>query len=116
MAAGSDDARIRPIDKDGFVIITAASDQGMVDIHDRRPLLLTLEYANEWLEPDLSPERAAEVANGVLQAAGRFRMVRSGQRSRERQESGRATAAPRPSQHHPLSGTDLFIAWHRDHP
>lgn len=51
-----------PSDEDGFVIITAASDQGMVDIHDRRPLVLTPEYANEWLEPDLSPDRAAEIA------------------------------------------------------
>lgn len=53
---------LEPRDEDGFVIITAASDQGMVDIHDRRPLVLTPEYANEWLEPDLSPERAAEIA------------------------------------------------------
>lgn len=53
---------LEPSDEDGFVIITAASDQGMVDIHDRRPLVLTPEYANEWLEPDLSPGRAAEIA------------------------------------------------------
>ena len=29
---------LEPHEGDGFVIITAASDQGMVDIHDRRPL------------------------------------------------------------------------------
>ncbi len=53
---------LEPREEDGFVIITAASDQGMVDIHDRRPLVLTPEYANEWLEADLSHERAAEIA------------------------------------------------------
>ena len=47
---------------DGFVIITAAADEGMIDIHDRRPLVLTPEAAREWIEPDLSPERAEEIA------------------------------------------------------
>jgi putative SOS response-associated peptidase YedK len=47
---------------DGFVIITAASDSGMVDIHDRRPLVLTPESANEWLDPTTSAKRAEEIA------------------------------------------------------
>lgn len=51
-----------PHDGDGFAIITAASDQGMVDIHDRRPLVLTPEHANEWLDPELSPGRAEQIA------------------------------------------------------
>ncbi|WP_268799085.1 SOS response-associated peptidase family protein [Pseudomonas huanghezhanensis] len=49
-------------DADGFVIITAASDAGMVDIHDRRPLVLSPEMAREWVEPDLSAARAEEIA------------------------------------------------------
>jgi putative SOS response-associated peptidase YedK len=49
-------------DGDGFVIITAASDSGMVDIHDRRPLVLSPELANEWLDPELPPARAEEIA------------------------------------------------------
>jgi putative SOS response-associated peptidase YedK len=47
---------------DGFVIITDASDKGMVDIHDRRPVVLGPEDAREWLELDLSAERALELA------------------------------------------------------
>ncbi|KPA95351.1 hypothetical protein PF70_04653 [Pseudomonas asplenii] len=39
---------------DGFVIITAASDQGMLDMHDRRPLVLSPEHAREWVDPDLT--------------------------------------------------------------
>jgi putative SOS response-associated peptidase YedK len=51
-----------PHDGDGFVIITAASDQGMVDIHDRRPLVLAPEFAREWVDPATGPARAEEIA------------------------------------------------------
>jgi len=47
---------------DGFVIITAASDSGMVDIHDRRPLVLAPEHAREWIDPNTSSERARIIA------------------------------------------------------
>ncbi|ANF89304.1 hypothetical protein A7J50_6001 (plasmid) [Pseudomonas antarctica] len=38
-------------EQDGFVIITVDSDQGMVDIHDRRPVVLNAEHAREWIDP-----------------------------------------------------------------
>ena len=63
---------LEPHDEDGFVIITAASDQGMVDIHDRRPLVLTPELANEWLDPELSPERAEEIAKECCRSVDDF--------------------------------------------
>jgi putative SOS response-associated peptidase YedK len=44
------------------VIITDASDEGMVDIHDRRPVVLGPEEAREWLEADLTAERAEQLA------------------------------------------------------
>ena len=53
---------LEPHEGDGFVIITDASDEGMVDIHDRRPVVLGPEEAREWLEPDLPAERAEELA------------------------------------------------------
>jgi putative SOS response-associated peptidase YedK len=53
---------IEPDERDGFVIITAASDQGMLDIHDRKPVVLAPEHAQEWLASDTSPIRAAEIA------------------------------------------------------
>ncbi len=49
-------------DDDGFVIITAASDQGMVDIHDRRPLVLSPELAREWMDPSTDAIRAEEIS------------------------------------------------------
>lgn len=46
---------IEPDDRDGFVIIPAASDQGMVDIHDRKPLVPAPEHSREWVDPETSP-------------------------------------------------------------
>ncbi len=45
---------LKPDPRDGFVIISAASDQGMVDIHDRKPLVLAPEHAREWIASDTS--------------------------------------------------------------
>jgi len=56
---------LEPHEGDGFVIITAASDRGMVDIHDRRPLVLAPEHAREWLDPELSPARAEDIAKNL---------------------------------------------------
>ena len=56
---------LEPHEGDGFVIITAASDQGMVDIHDRRPLVLAPEHAREWIDPELSPARAEDIAKNL---------------------------------------------------
>jgi putative SOS response-associated peptidase YedK len=57
---------------DGFVIITAASDSGMVDIHDRRPLVLSPEMAREWLDPDVSPARAEKIARDCSRPTEEF--------------------------------------------
>jgi len=51
---------IEPRDGDGFVIITSSSGAGMLDIHDRRPLVLSPECAAHWLDPEL-PSAEAEV-------------------------------------------------------
>lgn len=46
---------------DGVVIITADSDEGMLDIHDRRPVVLPPDLAGEWINPDLPNARAEEI-------------------------------------------------------
>lgn len=46
---------LEPGDGDGFVIITAASEAGMVGIHDRRPLVLSAALANECQCLNLNP-------------------------------------------------------------
>jgi putative SOS response-associated peptidase YedK len=45
-------------DGDGFVIVTDASDAGMLDIHDRRPLVLNAEEAKQRLDPETTSEEA----------------------------------------------------------
>lgn len=62
-----------PDERDGFVIITAAADQGLIDIHDRKPLVLTPELAREWLAPATSPERAAAIIKGECRPSQDFR-------------------------------------------
>jgi len=64
---------LEPDEHDGFVIITAAADQGLVDIHDRKPLVLTPEVAKEWLDPATTPERAAEIVEAGCRPAQDFR-------------------------------------------
>jgi putative SOS response-associated peptidase YedK len=57
--------RMEEQEGDGFVIITADSDQGMLDIHDRRPVVLPPDLAREWIEPGISPERAEELVSNL---------------------------------------------------
>jgi putative SOS response-associated peptidase YedK len=54
-------AGIEPTEHYGFVIITADSAGGMVDIHDRRPVALSPGLAREWLDPATPKERAEEM-------------------------------------------------------
>ncbi|MCX2194475.1 SOS response-associated peptidase family protein [Pantoea agglomerans] len=51
-----------PHGHEGFLIVTSASNKGMVDIHDRRPLVLKASAVREWLNGDTTPERAGEIA------------------------------------------------------
>lgn len=46
---------------DGFVIITADSAGGMVDIHGRRPVALSPDLAREWLNLGTPKERAEQL-------------------------------------------------------
>lgn len=62
-----------PDDSDGFVIVTAPADEGLVDIHDRKPLVLTPETAREWLDPATPTERTGEIVRHGCRPAGDFR-------------------------------------------
>lgn len=43
---------------DGFVIITADAQGGLVDVHDRRPVVLEPELAREWIAAGMPSEHA----------------------------------------------------------
>lgn len=57
---------------DGFVIVTDAAAGGMLDVHDRRPLVLTVEEARVWLDPDTTFEEAVHVANNARKVSEDF--------------------------------------------
>lgn len=42
----------------GFVLVTDDASGGMLDIHDRRPVVLDAEDAARWLDPALAPDEA----------------------------------------------------------
>lgn len=58
---------------DGFTIITGAADAGLLDVHDRRPVVLTPELAREWVDPSTDPARALEIATEQGLGAEAFR-------------------------------------------
>lgn len=59
----------RSDEAEGFLIVTSAADKGLVDIHDRRPLVLTPGAAREWMRKGITGEGAARiVAEGTLSA------------------------------------------------
>ena len=45
----------------GFAIVTDDSAGGMLDVHDRRPIVLAPEAAREWTSPDTGVEAALEL-------------------------------------------------------
>lgn len=57
---------------EGFLIVTAAADQGLVDIHDRRPLVLVPEAAREWMRQDIGGKEAGEIATDGSVTADHF--------------------------------------------
>lgn len=75
---------VEPGGHDGFRIITADSEGGMLDVHDRRPVVFNAENARQWLSDasseaadQLLQERALPVANftwyAVTRAVGSVR-------------------------------------------
>ncbi len=57
---------------EGFLIVTTAADKGLVDIHDRRPLVLTPEAAREWIMQDIGGKEAEEIAVAGTVPADKF--------------------------------------------
>ena len=54
---------------EGFLIVTSAADKGLVDIHDRRPLVFSPKAAREWMRQDNGGKEAGEIAaDGALPA------------------------------------------------
>lgn len=52
--------------------MTAAADEGLIDIHDRRPLVLTPDAALAWLSQETSGKDAEDIAKNGAIPAGEF--------------------------------------------
>ena len=57
---------------EGFLIVTAAADRGLVDIHDRRPLALSPETAREWMQRDVGRKEVEDISKNGSVSAGNF--------------------------------------------
>ncbi|GDX06616.1 SOS response-associated peptidase family protein [Buttiauxella sp. A111] len=57
---------------EGFLIVTAAADQGLVDIHDRKPLVFSPTAAREWMGPETTEAQASELAHDAAVPADEF--------------------------------------------
>lgn len=56
-------------DQKGFLIVTAAADEGLLDIHDRRPLVYSPAAARKWLSENKTDKEAEDIAReGSLSA------------------------------------------------
>ncbi|MDM5181908.1 SOS response-associated peptidase family protein [Massilia sp. DJPM01] len=56
----------------GFTIVTAAADGGLLDVHDRRPIALDAADAAMWMKPDLPADEAAHILNSLAVPAEAF--------------------------------------------
>ena len=83
-----------PKDGDGFVIITADSDEGMVDIHDRRPVVLSPEWAMAWLNQELSSHEAESIARDKAEPVRTFDWYPVGREVGNVRNEGPALLAP----------------------
>lgn len=63
---------------DGFVIITADAQGGLVDVHDRRPVVLEPELAREWMAVGMPAERDEQMVLNLSEPAEVFEWHRVG--------------------------------------
>ncbi|PTR14476.1 putative SOS response-associated peptidase YedK [Nitrosospira sp. Nsp2] len=60
----------------GFVIVTEDAEGGMVDIHDRRPVVLEPQDALRWMDLDTPVEEAAHIAQSRSVPSSQFQWWR----------------------------------------
>lgn len=61
-----------PGEQDGCVIITADSQGGLLDVHDRRPVVLAADAARHWLDPATSKAYAEQLLLDLAEPAQVF--------------------------------------------
>ncbi|WP_393970424.1 SOS response-associated peptidase family protein [Kluyvera intermedia] len=57
---------------EGFLIVTTAADKGLIDIHERRPLVLPPTAARAWMHQNLNTKEVQQIAHDCSQPAEDF--------------------------------------------
>lgn len=65
---GAEDSKMT----NGFTIVTAAAEGGLLDVHDRRPIVLNAVDAAIWMKQDLEPEEAVHILSALAAPAEEF--------------------------------------------
>lgn len=78
----------------GFVLVTDDASGGMLDLHDRRPVVLEARDAALWLDPDLPAEQAIELARHAALPAEAFDWYKVGTAVNRAGASGPEIAMP----------------------
>lgn len=60
----------------GFVLVTADAEGGLVDVHDRRPVVLNAADAATWLDPELPRDQAETLARQMALGPDAFEWYR----------------------------------------
>jgi putative SOS response-associated peptidase YedK len=56
----------------GFTIVTAAAESGLLDVHDRRPIVLNAADAAMWMKQGLEADEAVHMLNAFAAPAEQF--------------------------------------------
>lgn len=92
--AGLAELRMDEKHEPGFVIVTDAAAGGLLDVHDRRPVVLDAEEAAVWLDVSTSAEQAEEMARHALSSAEDFEWYRVGREVNRAGTQGPQLIAP----------------------
>jgi putative SOS response-associated peptidase YedK len=80
----------------GFVLVTDDAAAGMLDIHDRKPVVLSADDAKLWLDPALTPEQALELARNTALPSEAFEWHKVSSVMNKAGEDGPHIALPLP--------------------
>ncbi|SDI25569.1 SOS response associated peptidase (SRAP) [Pseudomonas benzenivorans] len=86
---------------DGFVIITADALGGMLDIHDRRPVVLPADLARDWIDPNTASQRAEQIVRELCLPSEEFEWYPVNKAVGNVKNTGAALIAPLDSRESP---------------
>ncbi len=92
--AGLAEVRMDEKHQPGFVIVTDAAAGGLLDVHDRRPVVLDSEEAALWLDSSISADQAEEMARHAVSSAENFEWYRVGREVNRAGTQGAQLIAP----------------------